>query len=199
MQTLLNTSEDMSWLWETHCKAYASHKASFLSAVLHGNEDSPNKVELYRKQSPLVSDVPLVLVADSESNLVPECTPGSFLSAYVTCALWSSTGEDSEPLDKEHDESDIAPVALFEMASDCADFRESNRALLARYVEELAANEWSYDERQGHDFWLTRNGHGAGFWDRGLPDNLGDALTDAAKAYGSQDIYKGDDGKLYVS
>ena len=48
----------------------------------------------------------------------------------------------------------------------------------------------------GHDFWLTRNGHGAGFWDRGLGE-VGDRLSNACKAFGSYDLYIGDDGKIY--
>ena len=44
---------------------------------------------------------------------------------------------------------------------------------------------------------LTRNRHGAGFWDRGHGDK-GKRLTDAAHAYGSSDAYLGDDGLLYV-
>ena len=48
------------------------------------------------------------------------------------------------------------------------------------------------------DFWLTRNGHGAGFWDRGL-GSVGDELTKNAKPFGSVDAYVGDDGKVYLS
>jgi hypothetical protein len=38
----------------------------------------------------------------------------------------------------------------------------------------------------GHDFILTANGHGAGFWDRGLGAR-GDRLTDNCKPYGEFD------------
>lgn len=51
-------------------------------------------------------------------------------------------------------------------------------------------------EMVGHDFWLTRNRHGAGFWDRGL-DVLGDRLTAAAHAYGEASLMLGDDGKVH--
>lgn len=37
-------------------------------------------------------------------------------------------------------------------------------------------------EHVGHDFWLTSQGHGAGFWDRGL-DEVGDTLTDSVDGY----------------
>ena len=38
-------------------------------------------------------------------------------------------------------------------------------------------------EAAGHDFALTRNGHGAGFWDRGYGD-VGTFLSDAARTFG---------------
>ena len=50
----------------------------------------------------------------------------------------------------------------------------------------------------GHDFWLTRNRHGAGFWDRGL-EFVGINLTDAAHAWGEFNLYVGDDGLIYGS
>ena len=52
----------------------------------------------------------------------------------------------------------------------------------------------------GHDFALTRNGHGAGFWDRdneGLPRVLGEALTSVCEGFPPVDLYIGDDGKVY--
>lgn len=75
------------------------------------------------------------------------------------------------------------------MAEDCKSFAADNAEDLAHAGD---------DGRNGHDFWLTRNGHGAGFWDRGY-GKVGDRLTDAAHAWGTSDIYIGDDGKLYVS
>ena len=36
----------------------------------------------------------------------------------------------------------------------------------------------------GHDFWLTRNGHGAGFWDGDYPESEETILTDAARTFG---------------
>lgn len=40
----------------------------------------------------------------------------------------------------------------------------------------------------GHDFWLTRNGHGAGFRDRGLGER-GKYLTSIAKPFGDARMY----------
>ena len=50
-----------------------------------------------------------------------------------------------------------------------------------------------------HDFWLTRNGHGAGFWDGRYSDTqLGDLLTEVAKKFGEAYLYVGDDGLIYL-
>ena len=49
----------------------------------------------------------------------------------------------------------------------------------------------------GVNFHLTRNRHGAGFWD-GDWGELGDRLTEAAHAYGSCEVFQSDDGSLDV-
>ena len=120
-----------------------------------------------------------------------------FLHAYIVAALWSSTDENGEPLDAVFSVEDIAPETLASMREDCADFIQSNAADLAEYSARMGNEQWSGEDRAGHDFWLTRNGHGAGFWDRGLGE-LGERLTSAAKVYSSVDLYAGDDGLIYA-
>jgi hypothetical protein len=111
-----------------------------------------------------------------------------FIAGYIACALWSSTDDNGESLDM-YDADDIAPEVLAQMQSDCADFLEANAELLDQ--SELSA------EQAGHDFWLTRNRHGAGFWDRGLGP-VGEQLSAAAKVYGGVDLYIGDDSRIYA-
>lgn len=82
------------------------------------------------------------------------------------------------------------------MRASCDDFIKGNESDLLEYCERMGNEEWSGEDRAGQDFWLTRNRHGAGFWDRGLGD-LGKRLSDAAKVYGSVDLYAGDDGLVY--
>jgi hypothetical protein len=50
----------------------------------------------------------------------------------------------------------------------------------------------------GHDFFLTRNGHGAGFWDRGYPEDLGEALSEASRKFGEADLLH-EDGAFFYS
>jgi len=52
----------------------------------------------------------------------------------------------------------------------------------------------------GHDFVLTRNGHGAGFWDGDWRDTpYANMFENGSKAYGEFNLYLGDDGKIYAS
>jgi len=119
-----------------------------------------------------------------------------FTRQYMETALWSSTDESTPaggvPLDDNYEIDDIAQDTLDQMIKDCADFQQSEAADLA-----LAYQHRGYDEGSaGHDFWLTRNGHGAGFWDRGL-GAVGDRLSKASKAYGGVDLYVGDDDMIH--
>lgn len=124
-----------------------------------------------------------------------------FLRAYIIAALWSSNdGSDEsggEPMDSNYDADDLAPATLVSMREDCAKFLADNAADLALYEEARPGNEqYSSADLAGHDFWLTRNGHGVGFWDRDIGE-LGDRLTTAAHAFTEVDLYVGDDGMIY--
>jgi hypothetical protein len=125
-----------------------------------------------------------------------------FFDGYITCALWSSTDESDEsggePMDANYGPDDIDDASLQALQSEASDFFSQYYLELDEYAHEYQpAGGYDPWECAGHDFWLTRNGHGAGFWDRGLGE-LGERLTRASKAYGSCDLYVGDDGKVYA-
>jgi len=108
--------------------------------------------------------------------------------AYTECALWSSTDDSDIPMDATYGPEDIAQDALAAMRADVLDF-----------IEGAGADLDTIDAVQaGHDFWLTRNHHGSGFWDRCLGE-LGDRLTAMAHPYGESYLYVGDDGLVYVA
>jgi len=107
----------------------------------------------------------------------------AFTRGYLDCAEWL--------LDEETDRDKLrgwTRAAIRQASDDCADFQQANAAALARY-EEVTGRDM---ESAGMDFWLTRNRHGAGFWDRGDDACLRE-LTDAAHAYGTVDTqaYRG--------
>ncbi len=109
-----------------------------------------------------------------------------FTRGYIECALWSSTDLNGDNLEG----CEISDELQAQMEADCAEFQDAHDHDLADSGLEPG--------RAGHDFWLTRNGHGAGFWDEGLGE-LGERLSRAAKAYGSVNLYLGDDDKVYGS
>lgn len=117
----------------------------------------------------------------------------AFTRAYIEAALWSSTDDDGNPLDR--GEHELADETRAQMIADCKAFQDQHDPLI--FQAEDSAVPYDY-ERAGHDFWLTRCGHGAGFWDRGLGE-IGDKLTDAAKSFGNVDLYIGDDGLIYAA
>lgn len=123
----------------------------------------------------------------------------AFTVAYIEAALWSSTYETEDREDNPMDdgEHELADETRDKMIADCEQFQAENADLLSQWYESCGESI----ERAGHDFWLTRNRHGAGYWDRsndGTPEGkIGRALTDAAHAFGSVDLYIGDDGLIY--
>ena len=119
-----------------------------------------------------------------------------FTTAYIETALWSSNDDEDKPLDQSYSVSDFADKALEKIVKDCQGFQEKNRALIDQINYGHREQEWSRNALAGHDFWLTRNRHGAGFWDRGLGE-LGDTLTRKSHAYNECYIYVSGE-KLYL-
>ena len=136
----------------------------------------------------------------ASGQTLPTHVPDQFFSAYVEAALWSSTysndDDDDECLNLDDVEHELAPETSDKMLSDCADFLAYCEESGLDAFPDYGRSEWGNAELSGHDFWLTRNGHDAGYWDRGLGD-IGDALSDAAKTFGTADLYVGDDGLIY--
>lgn len=117
----------------------------------------------------------------------------TMLQAYQECAEWSSTlrtddGDAEANVDVEFDSVDNNGWHADDEAKalqECTEFAEANWADLWDVTAEQA----------GHDFWLTRNGHGAGFWDRGRGD-AGRRLSDACKPYGEAYLWLDADGMV---
>jgi len=101
------------------------------------------------------------------------------LEAYLGAALWAEELDD---------------LTIYNFAdNDLARARED----IENFCEKA---QWMLDgldpAQVGHDIWLTRNGHGTGFWDRGLGE-LGDQLTVIAEDMSEVGIYVGDSGEVH--
>jgi hypothetical protein len=121
-----------------------------------------------------------------------------FVSAYIEAALWSTSGDDDEPLDSRYDNDDLADATLDAIHRDCLKFYSQAKPLLTEehYVQSRDSR-YSIEEMAGHDFWLTRSGHGAGFWDGDWSDEADAVLTYVSKCFGEACWYVGDDGLIY--
>ena len=119
----------------------------------------------------------------SKKKVAESVSPNTVLQHYLEAAFWT----EKEELDSK-DFSDLAPEALQRAKSDVQAFIQAAGSLLDQLD----------DKQTGHDFWLTRNGHGAGFWDRGLGE-VGEKLSELSDKAGQVDLYAGDDGKLYFA
>lgn len=103
-------------------------------------------------------------------------SPTKILKAYIITALWSETGDNCEPLDDNYSIKNIPQATLDTMAAELAAF----------LIEATPYINGDYDGAV-HDFWLTRNGHGAGFWDGDWTH--GDTLTTIAHKYRECHLY----------
>lgn len=120
------------------------------------------------------------------------------LDHYIIAAFWSTNDESNDsggdPLDDNYDKDDLDPASLDEMRKDVTRFVEANHKMLQTWDH----GNTSPEEQAGHDFWLTRNGHGVGFWESEW-GAVKDQLSDAAKQFGECYLYVGDDDKIYIN
>lgn len=107
------------------------------------------------------------------------------IDAHAYTLLWSSTDTEGTPLDQDYYIEDIERESRQAMDAEVMSWMDTNERIVSLYFQS------SSPTLLGHDLALTRNGHGVGFWDRGLGD-LGDELTEAAKLLGP--IYLIEDG-----
>lgn len=119
----------------------------------------------------------------------------AFTDAYIECALWSSSDDTQE-----FENADISPLTLATMRNDCSQFFMMNEERIlnpANYIGKPPG--YSVAAMAGHDFWLTRCGHGAGFWDGDWDESVSTILTDCSEVMGNVDLYVGDDGFIHSS
>jgi hypothetical protein len=115
-------------------------------------------------------------------------------TSYLACAAWATPhrNEDTgEVLDDGMERFEWAPesseTAVRLIAGFYLDNCELCEAAIGRQIGPSGgrgdAERYTWGQL-GHDLWLTRNGHGAGFWDSGLPDGLGERLSAVARKMG---------------
>lgn len=111
--------------------------------------------------------------------------------AAAEALCWSETEYDDDGQEVgNYSDADLAEVAHMEILQDMTSFLHDDMVRDAIKALSLTAEEI------GHNFYLSANGHGTGFWDRGWGEK-GDILHNETKAY-PRYLYRGDDGLVYT-
>lgn len=124
----------------------------------------------------------------------------TFTAAYIECALWAECANTTDSDDRSiGDVAGLAEETRARMAADCAAFYSAYSELITddNLKRMRGSGIGGVDRMAGHDFWLTRCGHGAGFWDGDWREPAATQLTEAAERAGHIDLYIGDDGLIY--
>lgn len=115
-----------------------------------------------------------------------------YYSDYFEAMFWADI-DDREDLEYDGylDFSSIDLDSAVKQIEDLDKFFQSAESIL----------EWTeYTDAQAqHDFYLTRCGHGAGFWDGDhCSSEMGQVLTTMAQSFGPVDIVVSSDGVIYL-
>jgi hypothetical protein len=96
-----------------------------------------------------------------------------FTKAYVECAKFT----EKKP--------SFTPEVLTAMEGQCKRFQLENAADIAAGPKFTRGTP---EAQAGHDFWLTRNRHGVGFFDGDWPHGAAGRLTVASHEFGEFDV-----------
>ena len=115
-----------------------------------------------------------------------------FTTAAIEALYFTDTGEGDQP----SVDAELGSETRLNLEADCRSFWHRFGCFVD--AAECSRGEYSKAAQAGHDFWLTRNGHGAGFWDGGWCDTYADMLTKGSEGYGPFETYLGDDGLIHA-
>jgi hypothetical protein len=114
------------------------------------------------------------------------------LNHYLFAALWT------EELDSSSDVEDFMPSSVNQARKDIDSFLEKAKDFLLPYIKNFGATA---EEQLGHDFWLSRNGHGSGFFDRnleGCDSDVCDKLQDIARSFPTKNVFVNESELLFI-
>ena len=127
----------------------------------------------------------------NQANIQLDANHAKMVGAYIRAMQWATTDTDTDQY-----------LDQFELSEDA---RQAAVIACARFIDKHGNDmevvrgmllDYGY-EQAGHDLFLTREGHGAGFWDRNL-GHYGDVFTKYSKEIGECQPYVGDDQLIYM-
>lgn len=125
--------------------------------------------------------------------------------ALAEVVLYSECDDEGAPLDRNFSVNDIDEKSLEKLYCDFQSFIQDVEAKITEKVgEKWECIDDFYNLAQPiegqteHDYVLTRNHHGAGFWDGDWDNSVAQILTDGANKQGEFSTCVGDDKKIYI-
>ena len=117
-------------------------------------------------------------------------------SSEIAKAILPFYIEVMEFCDREEDDNDPS----WNLSDDSIEKAKKDLTGLVEYVKSNIQDfPLGESDRLVYDFWLTRNHHGAGYWDGDWNKIIGEKLTQYAHSFGECYCYRGDDGLIYLS
>jgi hypothetical protein len=123
------------------------------------------------------------------------------LVQLVRTLLWSSIWDD-ENLDEKYSINQVDSACLAKLEREFQEFVEAATSAIKEkrgYCKDLVKYFHGKTDcyQLEHDYILTRNHHGAGFWDGDWDKSIGEILTSATRFQPEIEAYVGDDGFVY--
>jgi hypothetical protein len=126
--------------------------------------------------------------------------------ALAETILYTECDSNGTPLDRNYGITDFDEKSLETLYREFQEFIQ----VVEKQITEKIGDNWDsiddfYDLMQPsenqteYDYILTRNRHGAGFWDGDWASEVSQILTDAAQDQFETCVYVGEDGKIYLS
>jgi hypothetical protein len=176
---------------------YAEDDKKVLRKLAHSKSKASILAWAHKAAAKMVGRIKVLLVSEeakkakaqaSTSLVVADGYFNRVLDSYLETMMWA---DGRDPDTDEELEGDFSDELLKDSEADVKKF--------LKMVDDQGIDLTKYKtSRIGHDFWLTRNGHGAGFWDGDYEDEDGKALTKISKSFGEKSPYLGDDGLIYL-
>ena len=118
------------------------------------------------------------------------------LRGYLIAAVWA---DGCDPDDGEHADADPYTLAVDILDAFAAETLAAASELVADLCDRHGSILAGYrPDEVGHDLWLTRQRHGAGYWDGGYREDHGETLTAYAQALGEATCYVPADGLAWI-
>lgn len=125
--------------------------------------------------------------------------------ALASVVLYSECDDEGVPLDRNFSVSDFNEKSLEKLYCDFQSFIQD----VETKITDKIGDKWDciddfynlaqpIKDQTEHDYVLTRNHHGAGFWDGDWDNSVAQILTEAANKQGEFSAYIGDDRKIYI-